>query len=73
MNTFTFSQNHYRQIKGSPMGSPLSSIVAEIVLLQIDHWITRTLFSDIQLCFASVQEDLVDGCLGCILDIIIQT
>ncbi|UYV84189.1 hypothetical protein LAZ67_X001476 [Cordylochernes scorpioides] len=37
---WTFQQNQiYRQIKGSPMGSPLSLTVAEIVLLTIDEWI----------------------------------
>ncbi|UYV82372.1 hypothetical protein LAZ67_21001853 [Cordylochernes scorpioides] len=33
MNIFTFNQQHYKQIRGSPMGSPLSSIVAEIVMV----------------------------------------
>ncbi|UYV65693.1 hypothetical protein LAZ67_3005160 [Cordylochernes scorpioides] len=32
MNIFTFNQQYYKQIRGSPMGSPLSSIVAEIVM-----------------------------------------
>ncbi|UYV71799.1 hypothetical protein LAZ67_9000450 [Cordylochernes scorpioides] len=49
MNCFTFQENHYRQIKGSPMGSPLSSIVAEVAMSEIDNWITRTLPIDIQI------------------------
>ncbi|UYV83394.1 hypothetical protein LAZ67_23000867 [Cordylochernes scorpioides] len=49
MNSFTFLENHYRQIKGSPMGIPLSSIIAEVAMSEIDHWITRTLPIDIQI------------------------
>ncbi|UYV61846.1 hypothetical protein LAZ67_1006840 [Cordylochernes scorpioides] len=29
ISTFTFNHQHYKQIRGTPMGSPLSSIVAE--------------------------------------------
>ncbi|UYV80119.1 hypothetical protein LAZ67_18001759 [Cordylochernes scorpioides] len=48
MNTFTFLQHHYRQFRGSPMGSPLSTIIAEIVMTRIDVWITHTLSTEIQ-------------------------
>ncbi|UYV62441.1 hypothetical protein LAZ67_2000599 [Cordylochernes scorpioides] len=48
MNTFSFLQHHYRQFRGSPMGSPLSTIIAEIVMTRIDNWITHTLPTDIQ-------------------------
>ncbi|UYV69834.1 hypothetical protein LAZ67_7000922, partial [Cordylochernes scorpioides] len=39
INNFTYQNQIYRQIKGSPMGSPLSLTVSEIVLLTIDEWI----------------------------------
>ncbi|UYV84583.1 hypothetical protein LAZ67_X002710 [Cordylochernes scorpioides] len=48
MNTFTFLQHHYRQFRGSPMVSPLSTIIAEIVMTRIDKWITHTLSTEIQ-------------------------
>ncbi|UYV71147.1 hypothetical protein LAZ67_8001879 [Cordylochernes scorpioides] len=48
MNTFTFLQHHYRQFRGSPMGSPLTTIIAEIVMTRIDEWITHTLSTELQ-------------------------
>ncbi|UYV65087.1 hypothetical protein LAZ67_3003092 [Cordylochernes scorpioides] len=40
--------HHYREFRGSPMGSPLSTIIAEIVMNRIDDWITHTLSTEIQ-------------------------
>ncbi|UYV65004.1 hypothetical protein LAZ67_3002762 [Cordylochernes scorpioides] len=39
--TVKFTGEYYNQIKGTPMGSPLSTILAEIVLSTIDSWITE--------------------------------
>ncbi|UYV60784.1 hypothetical protein LAZ67_1002292 [Cordylochernes scorpioides] len=39
--TVKFTEEYYNQIKGTPMGSPLSTILAEIVLSTIDSWITE--------------------------------
>ncbi|UYV79890.1 hypothetical protein LAZ67_18000989 [Cordylochernes scorpioides] len=47
MGTFTFQKQYYSQIRGTPMGSPLSSIISEIVLGFLDRWINLTLPSDI--------------------------
>ncbi|UYV76749.1 K02A2.6-like [Cordylochernes scorpioides] len=49
MGTFTYKQDYYKQIRGSPMGSPLSSIAAEIVMIRIDTWINQVHHSDNQL------------------------
>ncbi|UYV72302.1 hypothetical protein LAZ67_9002535 [Cordylochernes scorpioides] len=46
-HTFTFLQHHYRQFRGFPMGSPLSTIIAEIVMTRRDEWITHTLSTEI--------------------------
>ncbi|UYV69081.1 hypothetical protein LAZ67_6002304 [Cordylochernes scorpioides] len=40
LNNFKFEDSIYQQICGSPMGSPLSLIADEIVMLKIDKWIT---------------------------------
>ncbi|BHF78699.1 hypothetical protein SprV_0602181200 [Sparganum proliferum] len=34
---FTFGGQMYEQIKGTPMGSPLSGLIAEVVLQRIEH------------------------------------
>ncbi|XP_039192952.1 LIM/homeobox protein Lhx4 [Crotalus tigris] len=34
---FTFQGTMYEQIKGTPMGSPISSVIAEAVLQQLEH------------------------------------
>ncbi|BHF84944.1 hypothetical protein SprV_1002809800 [Sparganum proliferum] len=34
---FTFGGQMYEQIKGTPMGSPLSGLIAEVVLRRIEH------------------------------------
>ncbi|BHF62054.1 hypothetical protein SprV_0100503500 [Sparganum proliferum] len=34
---FTFGGQMYKQIKGSPMGSPISGLIAEVVLQRIEH------------------------------------
>ncbi|UYV73792.1 ACSF2 [Cordylochernes scorpioides] len=47
ISTFTFNHQHYKQIRGTPMGSPLSSIVAEVVMVSLDQWINQTHSSDI--------------------------
>ncbi|UYV65791.1 hypothetical protein LAZ67_3005470 [Cordylochernes scorpioides] len=47
MGTFTFQKQYYSQIRGTPLGSPLSSIISEIVLSFLDRWINLTLPSDI--------------------------
>ncbi|UYV79141.1 hypothetical protein LAZ67_17001224 [Cordylochernes scorpioides] len=47
MGTSTFQKQYYSQIRGTPMGSPLSSIISEIVLGFLDRWINLTLPSDI--------------------------
>ncbi|UYV71172.1 hypothetical protein LAZ67_8002021 [Cordylochernes scorpioides] len=47
ISTFTFNHQHYKQIRGTPMGSPLSSIVAEVVMGSLDQWINRMHSSDI--------------------------
>ncbi|UYV72181.1 K02A2.6-like [Cordylochernes scorpioides] len=47
ISTFTFNHQHYKQIRGTPMGSPLSSIVAEVVMGSLDQWINQTHSSDI--------------------------
>ncbi|UYV66619.1 hypothetical protein LAZ67_4002342 [Cordylochernes scorpioides] len=36
MGTFIFQKQYYSQIRGTPMGSPLSSIISEIVLGFLD-------------------------------------
>ncbi|UYV84798.1 hypothetical protein LAZ67_X003561 [Cordylochernes scorpioides] len=46
-HTFTFNHQHYKQIRGTPMGSPLSSIVAEVVMGSLDQWINQMHSSDI--------------------------
>ncbi|UYV70391.1 hypothetical protein LAZ67_7002858 [Cordylochernes scorpioides] len=46
-NIFSFNNNFYRQTKGSPMGGPLSSPLAEIVLRKIDKTITNFFPTDI--------------------------
>ncbi|UYV79056.1 hypothetical protein LAZ67_17000948 [Cordylochernes scorpioides] len=38
---FKFEDKTYQQICGSPMGSPLSLIAAEIVMMELDKWINR--------------------------------
>ncbi|UYV66063.1 hypothetical protein LAZ67_4000005 [Cordylochernes scorpioides] len=38
-NTFTYSHTHFKQIRGTPMGSPLSFILSEITMSTIDQWI----------------------------------
>ncbi|UYV64088.1 hypothetical protein LAZ67_2006536 [Cordylochernes scorpioides] len=45
MNTFTYSHTHFKQIRGTPMGSPLSSILFEITMSTIDH--EDTILSDL--------------------------
>ncbi|UYV81374.1 hypothetical protein LAZ67_20000978 [Cordylochernes scorpioides] len=47
MNIFTFNHQYYKQIRGSPMGSPLSSIVAEIVMVSLDERINQQQSSSI--------------------------
>ncbi|UYV71444.1 hypothetical protein LAZ67_8003217 [Cordylochernes scorpioides] len=47
VNIFTFDQKQYKQIKGSPMGSPLSTPLAEIVMRELDLWITSLYPADI--------------------------
>ncbi|UYV69718.1 hypothetical protein LAZ67_7000435 [Cordylochernes scorpioides] len=47
MGTFTYNYQFYRQIRGSPMGSPLSTIAAEIVMTRLDTWIIQRHLSDI--------------------------
>ncbi|UYV83647.1 hypothetical protein LAZ67_23001880 [Cordylochernes scorpioides] len=39
MNTLEFNSRSFLQIRGSPMGSPLSTIAAEIVMLGLDQWL----------------------------------
>ncbi|XP_039186083.1 contactin-associated protein-like 2 [Crotalus tigris] len=34
---FTFQGTMYEQVKGTPMGSPISSVIAETVLQQLEH------------------------------------
>ncbi|UYV83204.1 hypothetical protein LAZ67_23000193 [Cordylochernes scorpioides] len=48
-NILTYDSKTYEQIKGSPMGSSLSTSVAEIVMRRIDNWITSLFPSDIVL------------------------
>ncbi|UYV75644.1 hypothetical protein LAZ67_13000836 [Cordylochernes scorpioides] len=40
-SNFTFQNQIFQQISGSPMGSPLFLAAAEIVLMKIDRWINR--------------------------------
>ncbi|UYV82302.1 hypothetical protein LAZ67_21001661 [Cordylochernes scorpioides] len=47
MSTFTFDHIHFKQIRGSPMGSPLSSIAAELVMTRIDKWVCNLHCDDI--------------------------
>ncbi|UYV80991.1 hypothetical protein LAZ67_19002420 [Cordylochernes scorpioides] len=47
MSTFTFDAQFFKQTKGSPMGSPLSTVVAEVVMRSLDQWITSRHSSDI--------------------------
>ncbi|UYV79206.1 hypothetical protein LAZ67_17001510 [Cordylochernes scorpioides] len=47
ISTFTFNHQHYKQIRGTPMGSPLSSIAAEVVMGSLDQWINQTRSPDI--------------------------
>ncbi|UYV67752.1 hypothetical protein LAZ67_5001897 [Cordylochernes scorpioides] len=47
ISTFTFNHQYYKQIRGTPMGSPLSSIVAEVVMGSLDQWINQMHSSDI--------------------------
>ncbi|UYV71021.1 hypothetical protein LAZ67_8001448 [Cordylochernes scorpioides] len=47
ISTLTFNHQHYKQIRGTPMGSPLSSIVAEVVMGSLDQWINQMHSSDI--------------------------
>ncbi|UYV64636.1 hypothetical protein LAZ67_3001410 [Cordylochernes scorpioides] len=47
MSTFTFDTQFFKQTKGSPMGSPLSTVVAEVVMRSLDQWITSRHSSDI--------------------------
>ncbi|UYV62718.1 hypothetical protein LAZ67_2001705 [Cordylochernes scorpioides] len=49
MNIFTYNREHFKQTKGSPMGSPLSSIAAEIVMTKIDAWINQIHASSISI------------------------
>ncbi|UYV76705.1 hypothetical protein LAZ67_14001831 [Cordylochernes scorpioides] len=48
-NILTYDSKTDEQIKGSPMGSSLSTSVAEIVMRRIDNWITSLFPSDIVL------------------------
>ncbi|UYV65324.1 hypothetical protein LAZ67_3003940 [Cordylochernes scorpioides] len=47
MSTFTFDTQFFKQTKGSPMGSPLSTVVAEVVMRSLDQWITSRHSADI--------------------------
>ncbi|UYV65021.1 hypothetical protein LAZ67_3002849 [Cordylochernes scorpioides] len=47
MSTFTFDHIHFKQIRGSPMGSPLSSIAPELVMTRIDKWVCNLHCDDI--------------------------
>ncbi|UYV81570.1 hypothetical protein LAZ67_20001559 [Cordylochernes scorpioides] len=41
MNTLEFDGHYYLQKRGSPMGSPLSNIAAELLMSGLDSWITN--------------------------------
>ncbi|UYV73135.1 hypothetical protein LAZ67_10001920 [Cordylochernes scorpioides] len=38
LNVFLFDGQWFQQIRGSPMGSPLSTVVAELVMSRLDRW-----------------------------------
>ncbi|UYV64666.1 ACSF2, partial [Cordylochernes scorpioides] len=61
LNIFTFNQKQYKQIKGSPMGSPLSTPLAEIVMREIDNWITTLYPADIIL-YRRYIDDIIFIC-----------
>ncbi|UYV69693.1 hypothetical protein LAZ67_7000263 [Cordylochernes scorpioides] len=47
MNVFSFDGQWFQQIGGSPMGSPLSTVVAELVMSRLDRWINSQHASDL--------------------------
>ncbi|UYV84754.1 hypothetical protein LAZ67_X003339 [Cordylochernes scorpioides] len=47
MNVFSFDGQWFQKIRGSPMGSPLSTIVAELVMPRLDRWINLQHASDL--------------------------
>ncbi|UYV63496.1 hypothetical protein LAZ67_2004311 [Cordylochernes scorpioides] len=61
MSTFTFDTQFFKQTKGSPMGSPLSTVVAEVVMRSLDQWITSRHSSDIFLWRRYIDDTF---CLG---------
>ncbi|UYV80553.1 hypothetical protein LAZ67_19000566 [Cordylochernes scorpioides] len=65
MSTFTFDTQFFKQTKGSPMGSPLSTVVAEVVMRSLDQWITSRHSSDIFLWRRYIDDTfcLEGGCL----------
>ncbi|UYV68923.1 hypothetical protein LAZ67_6001674 [Cordylochernes scorpioides] len=46
MNTLEFNGRFFLQIRGSPMGSPLSTTAAEIVMSYLDRWPSPQSFSN---------------------------
>ncbi|UYV84028.1 hypothetical protein LAZ67_X000907 [Cordylochernes scorpioides] len=47
LNVFSFDGQWFQQIRGSPMGSPLSTVVAELVMSRLDRWINLQHASDL--------------------------
>jgi len=57
-SSFKFNDKNYRQIFGTPMGSPLSPVLADIVLQDIEE---RTI-SGYRFCFLSILDMSITFC-----------
>lgn len=45
--TFQFNEQLYRQVKGTPMGSPISVVIAEMVMQRVEEEIFRKIPNDL--------------------------